>query len=138
MKQILRNITDIMVIDQSRISGMVITPSGKVKLPEVLYLPDIGMVGLAECTDETTIENKAVIHSVKLTARILPETRLYGGELYAYILLCVDGSRWLLGSDTHPYPKTLIKKSMPGDPAESSANTLTVELKNLTGLLKVL
>lgn len=138
MKQILRNITGIMVIDQSRISGMIITPSGKVKLPEVLYLPDIGMVGLAECTDETTIENKAVIHSVKLTARITVTNNLRSGDPYAYILMCVDGSRWLLGSDTHPYPKTLIKTSMPGDPSESSAYTLTVELKNLTGLLKVL
>lgn len=138
IRHILHNITGILVLDQSQLAGMIVTPDGCVKLPEVRYRSDIGLVGLGDCSDETAIENKAVIHSVKLTARITGADTLRSGEPYAYILKCVGGDRWLLGSDTHPYPKTLLKRSLPGDPSESSADTLTVELKNLTGLLKVL
>lgn len=138
MKQILHYIKEIRSVEAAGLDGMVITSYGEVSLPPALQSTKIDISGLGECSEETSVENKAVIHSVKLTARILSANSLRSGGRYAYILICVDGSRWLLGADTHPYPKTLVNSVMPGAPTESSADTLTVEYKSTFGLLKVL
>lgn len=107
--------------------------SGEKKKPSSLKL-----IGLGDCTDETKIENRAEIHTVKLTARItrLPED--ITGSKCRFFFRTADGRKYIIGGNSKPYPVATATEYFPGDVSSASGFVLTVEYQGAHGVLRLM
>lgn len=96
---------------------------------------NLNLIGLGDCTDETRIENKQVIHTVKLTAqiRIIPDDLVSTRCMFYF--RTADGRKYIIGGVDRPYPSATVKECFPGDFNNPSGFTLNVEYQGVHGVL---
>ncbi len=97
-------------------------------------LPIVGLASL-ECTDE--VSNGALIRTATIKAQLL----FHGSSVRrnsVYLAECVDGSRFLVGSDRPPVPLTLKECVVPDKASQPCQTVITVTLTDTLGILEVI
>lgn len=97
-------------------------------------LPIVGLASL-ECTDD--VANGALSR----TATIKAQLSCSGSSVRinsVYLAECVDGSRFLVGSDRPPLPLTLKKCVVPDEASQPCQTAITVTLSDPPGILEVI
>lgn len=137
MLQILHNITNIKLVNPARLTGCLFMRDHRVAVPVNLNATPLPLVGLADCTVTTKTENKSLIYTTSLTATLSANPEI-AGERCAFVLETIDGTSYLLGSDSHPYPLAQITETLPGKESDPSIVTLNVEYSDLRGLSRII
>lgn len=106
------------------------TVRGETVTPSPLHI-----VGLAECIDETVVENKVIIHTVRLTARFTSMQDNVIGANSRFFFRTADGRKYMIGGTGLPYPVAAVTESFPGSATDPSGYTLNVEYKGSHGVL---
>lgn len=136
-KTVLGNIVEVGVYPTPCNPDMIIdyayaTVIGETNPPYPLHI-----VGLGECIDETTVENKAVIHTVRLTARFTAMLDYIIGANSRFFFRTADGRKYMIGGTGLPYPVAVVTESFPGNSSDQSGYALTVEYKGSHGVLLI-
>lgn len=136
MKPLLLNINFIDIIDASDLVGQIVICGSRCVLPSGLASATLPIVGLAECSSTSRVENKTIIHSVSLKARLCHEQE---GTFWpwAFILHTVTGARYLLGIGEQPHPVLLESLDMPSSPADPSGWQISINWESPVGLLAI-
>lgn len=137
MLQILHNITNIKSVDPATLSGCLFMRDHRVAVPVNLNASQLPLIGLADCTVTTKIENKTLIYTTTLTATLWGNPEI-AGQRRAFVLETIDGTSYLLGTDLHPYPLAQITENLPGNANDPSIVTLKVEYSDLRGLSRII
>ncbi len=135
--KVLGFVVELEYIPIKELTGMVVDQELSLAyLPELTPEP-LCMVSLGDCTDESRIENRELIHTVKLTARIKELPYNLCGTENAVVFRTVDNSRYIIGGVDKPYPVITAVQNFPGDVQTASGYTLTVEYQSAMGVLLI-
>lgn len=137
MAYIHKNIKSISFIESRLLSNITIIPGVGVNLNYWRNWAELPTVGLSECIVTSSIENKSRLFKTKLTA-FLSEHFDVADRHLCFLATAVDGERYLIGTDEHPYPITNTEDTMPSRETDKSGCSLTVEYTDTIGLLPVL
>lgn len=131
----IKYINKVEVIDAGQLASSTFFGKG-VKLADSLPFVQLCSIGLStfEITDKVELKNRIFHH--KLTVK-LAERLVSSGRKICFRLTAVDGSQYMLGSDSRPYPVIGQNDSHPSDAGQPCAVMLDVTWKS-TGFYPVL
>lgn len=98
---------------------------------------ELAVAGLAKFVVSSSIENKSRLWSAKLNARL---SEVFDPENRSLILFltATDGKKYVIGSDTKPYPMINFSATMPDRPSDPVAYELSAEYVDTFGLTRLL
>ena len=96
------------------------------------------MVGLATLETSEAVEKGVRKHTAKLFATLCGGRLVLPSCSLAYLLTCVNGRQYLLGTADPPFPLTTQEEKWPGNAAETLAVSLVVSLNSSYPVLKFL
>lgn len=135
MMDLIRYINKVEVIDAEYLASSTFFSKG-VKLDDALTFVPLCMIGLAtfEISEKVESKNRLFHHSLKAK---LSERIDVGNRKLCFRLTAVDGTQYMMGSDSRPYPLVFQDESHPSDAGQSCAVILDVTWKS-TGFYPVL
>lgn len=134
---ILLNVSGISAIPAMLLDNITIIPDLGVMLNywrNFAYLP---LASLARVEVASKVEDKCNLFTVSLSARLTADFLVKDRHL-AFLISCVDGSKYLLGTADAPYPVANTSVVFPDKTSDVSGWQLTVEYTSAMGLLRVL
>ncbi len=137
MIQILNNIKSVSVIEAKDLVNVHYLAGIGAFLGHWRPFDELPVVGLAECSVTSAIENRSRIFTTKLTAHLSSHFDVAGRNL-CFMVRTVEGERYLIGMAESPYPAVNTEDIMPGRTSDKSGCMLSVEYKDTIGLLPVL
>ena len=137
MIQILKNIKSVSVIEAKDLANVHFVPGIGAFLDHWRPFDELPVVGLAECSVASAIENRSRVFTTKLTAHLSAHFDVAGHDL-CFMIGTVDGERYLIGMSESPYPVVNTEDVMPDRASDKSGCILSVEYKDTLGLLPVL
>lgn len=137
MTQVLHNICKLAVIETCKLGDITIIHGLGVMLNRWHDFEDLEISGLAQCEISSKVDNKSKLFTTTLSAR-LPEHFDSLDKSLAFLVTCVNGERFLIGTNEAPYPIVNTSDSFPGKTNEVSGCSLSVEFTDSLGLLAVL
>lgn len=137
MAHIIRYIKTVACIESGRLSDITIVPGTGVCLNFRREWQELPSVGLSECVVTSSVEQKSRIFKTRLTS-FLSEHFYVADRHLSFLVTAVDGSRFLIGTEGHPFPVVTTEDTMPSRVTERSGCALTVEHTGTLGLLPVL
>lgn len=137
MTQLLHNIRSVSVIEPSHLRNITVAHGSGVFLNYWRNFRRLPLVGLASCEVVSKLENNSLLYTATLNATL--DTHFdAAGKTYAFLLTCVNGDRFLMGTDRPPFPAVTTSDIFPGKPSDASGCTLTAKITGIFGLLPVL
>ena len=132
---LIRYINKVEVIDAEYLASSTFFSKG-VKVDDALTFVPLCTIGLAtfEISEKVESKNRVFHHSLKAK---LSERIDVGNRKLCFRLTAVDGSQYMLGSDSRPYPVIGQSDSHPSDAGQPCAVMLDVTWKS-TGFYPVL
>ena len=118
-------------------SAIVLPETASVLLREPMPWKRLPMVGLATLETSEEVKKGVRTHSAKLTATLCSGRQPLPSRPLAYLLTCVNGRQYLLGTAEPPFPLTTQEEKMPGNAAETSAVALVVSQYSFVPLLLI-
>lgn len=137
MLPILHNIKRIQYAESRYMRNVTLIHGKGVMLNVWRNLIDLPLVDLAQCEVTSKQENKTRLFTTTITARLSQHIDLRD-KTYVFLITCVDGSVFMVGSCESPYPVVNTSDAFPGKTTDPSGCTLTVEYTDSLGLLRVL
>lgn len=137
MTQLLLNIRTIEYIETRLLANITIIHGVGVRLNYWRNFQRLHIVGLGKLECVSKVENKSKLFTTTLSAD-LPENFDQRAMTLAFLVTCVDGRRFLIGTDERPFPIINTSASMPDRPADASRFGITVEYIDTLGLLPVI
>lgn len=134
---ILHNITKVEVIEARYLKDINIIRGVGVVLKYWRNFTNIPLSTLAEVEMTTAVENKSRLFAVKLTAHSPQHFDVADRDL-CFRVTTVSGSRYLIGTDTRPFPVVNTVDLFPSSTTEKSGCTIVAEYKNTFGMLPIL
>lgn len=124
----IKYITSLSYISAALLGRVLIYPAESLAVQGSLYLPfnALALATLAKLEVSETLTDGESIYTSKLTAPLC-KPFLIPRQPIALRLDLTDGTRLLLGTASRPYPLTTLALTHPDQPADQSAQTLTVE-----------
>ena len=103
------------------------------------YLPwaKLPTVGLSSLSTTEEIEHGLRSTTAKLTCTLESPIRIPSRPV-CFRLVCVDGTEWVLGTDSRPHPAVTQETAFANRPSERSVCTLTAMVTNGCRLLEYL
>lgn len=132
---VIKYINKVEMIDAEYLASSTFFSKG-VKLAEPLSFEPLCTIGLStfEISDKVECKNRVFHSSLKA---MLPSRLDIGNRKLCFRLTAVDGSQYMLGSDSRPYPTIGQNESHPSDVGQSCAVMLEATWKS-TGFYPVL
>lgn len=138
MKQILHNIIRLEAVSPDSLSSVVIVPSRAAFVTsDAIQGTELDLARPASISHTTKTVDRTKVHSVKLSASLTEHVDV-DGHPSCYIATSTDGSQWLIGNASMPYPVSDIEDVMPSRYSEASVCNLTVEWTGTVGLLPLI
>lgn len=137
MKPLLLNVRYVQAIAARRLMNCTVIPGVGIMLNMWRAWTALPVVGLGEYTIESSLENNGHTYSHTLKAHLEEQFDL-SVDHFCYLLTTIDGHRYLIGLNEHPYPITNITLSMPSSETEKSGCTLSVTYTDTLGPMPVL
>lgn len=137
MTQVLKNICRIEAIESHLLRSITIMPGEGAIMHYRRNFFVVPIVGLAQAEVVSRVENRTRLFTTTLSARLADHFDVRALHL-SFLITCVDGSQYIIGSNEAPYPIVNTTDSMAGKPSDPSGCTLTVEYTDTIGLLTVL
>lgn len=137
MTQVLHNVCKLAFIDTQQLQGITLIHGSGVMLNYWRDFEELQLVGLANCEVTSKVENRTKLFTTSLTAHLSEHFDTRNRHL-AFLATCVDGDRFLIGSNESPYPIINTTDSLPGKETDRSGCSLTVEYTDTLGLMPVL
>lgn len=137
MEPILLFVNSIAAIDAAKLRNITfVLPEGVLFRYERNF-EELPLVGLAECQCVSKVENKSRLFTTTLSAALCSDFES-GDRPLAFLITTVSGTRFLVGCAEPPHPVVSTSVAMPGRESEQAGYSMTVELKDSLGLLRVL
>lgn len=137
MKTVLKHIVKVEYIEARYLQAITVVPGVGVYLNIWRNFKKIETVGLSSTSSTSKISKRNYLYDVKLSA-IMASPLNKSTQRLCYRLTCADGTKYLLGLNTAPYPITNITDNRPSAVSDKSAYTLNVSYSNTVGLLSIL
>ncbi len=137
MKPLLLNIRYIQTIDASKLANCHTVPGVGIFLRMWRNFSTLPLTDLAEYSVESSLESNGRTYKHAVSAHLDDYVNLDYGH-WCYLLTTVDGHRYLVGNNEHPYPVSNTTMSMPAGKTEKSGCTLSVTYTDTLGLMPVL
>lgn len=137
MTQLLLNIKSIEYIETRLLTNITLIHGAGVMLNYWRNFQQLQLIGLGKLECNSKVENGSKLFTTTLSAN-LAERFDPRARALAFLVTCVDGSRFLVGTDERPYPIVNTSATMPDRPSDSSLHGITVEYVDTLGLLPVL
>lgn len=134
---LLHNINCVSVIECGLLQNLSIIPGHGVLLNYWRNFQPLPLVGLAQCEVTSKLQDNSRSFTTVLTCRLSEHFNVADRQL-AFLVTCVNGDRFLIGSAERPYPVVNTTDSMPGNVSDPSGCSLNVQYIDTFGLLKVL
>ena len=125
----IKYINKVEVIDAGQLASSTFFGKG-VKLADALTFVPLCTIGLAtfEISEKGESKNRVFHHSLKAK---LSERIDVGNRKLCFRLTAVDGTQYMMGSDSRPYPLVFQDESHPSDAGQSCAVILDVTWKSV-------
>lgn len=137
MTQLLLNIKSIEYIETRLLTNIILIHGSGVMLNYWRNFQQLPLVGLGKLECNSKVENKSKLFTSTLSANLTENFDAQDRTL-AFMVTCVDGRRFLIGTNERPYPIVNTSATMPDRPTDSSLFGITVEYVDTIGLLPVL
>lgn len=129
MSNCLKFINQVELIEAADLSSSIFVPGVGVYLDKLLNFQKLVTIGLSSLENSDKIENKNRICSQKLTA-YLPEAFGVANRKLCFLLTAVSGEKYLIGTDSRPYPVVTFTDSRPESVSSQCAVTMLVTYSN--------
>ncbi len=134
----IRYIVRVEVCRARHLARAVVSPAAAVVvLTEPAPFEALDIKGLASVEDTEELQDAVSLHILRLTATLACRAAL-PREPLALRLTAADGTRWLMGTSSRPFPAVVQKDTHPARPSEAAAVTLTATLSGPLPLLEVM
>lgn len=134
---LLLNINGISVIDCRLLQNIVIIPGRGVLLNYWRNFIKLPLVGLALCEVTSKVQDNSRVFTFTLSGKLSAHFDVADRQL-AILVTCVNGDRFLIGSNERPFPVINTTDSLPGTVTDPAGCTFSVQYSDSFGLLKVL
>ena len=131
----IKYINKVEMIDAGQLSSSIFFNQG-VKMSDDLPFVELCTVGLSNFEISDKVENKVRIFHHLLKSKIVERIEV-GNRKLCFRLTAIDGSQYMIGTDTHPYPILQQDDLHPSELSQSCVVTLDVNWKN-TSFYRVL
>lgn len=128
-------INKVEMIDAGQLSSSTFFKQGA-KIPEDLPFVELCTVGLSNFDISDKVENKVRIFHHSLKSKLVERIEI-GNRKLCFRLTAVDGSQYMIGTDSRPYPLVQQEDLHPSELSQSCVVTLDVNWKN-TSFYRVL
>lgn len=118
------------------LSSMEIVAPAKCKFKSEPSFTEININELADVKIEDSLENNQKIFTSILSFKTCARDPLADRRL-VYRLTAADGTQYILGSKSRPFPITTEENPFPSNPTESSLKKVTVKWQSIFPLLTV-
>lgn len=135
--QLLHNVNGISIIETRFLQNTVIIPGRGVFLNYWRNFSKLPLVGLAKCEVTSKLQDNSRIFTTILSGLLSEHFDVTGRQL-AFMITCVNGDRFLIGSCERPYPVVNTTDTLPGKASDPSGCTIDVQYVDTMGILKVL
>lgn len=137
MVQLLQNIKSIKILDAAIFKFYNLISGKGLRLNYKRLFSDLPLCDLAKCEVLSSIEDNTRIYKTTITARLHTNFD-FGSKNYVFLLTCVNGDRFILGTDEIPHPLISFVDEFPDKPSGQSGRVITVECTDTLGLIPVL
>lgn len=137
MKQILRNIVSVSYIDARILQDMTVIPGMGAILGDDFNFISLPIVGLAGC-EVTSRNDDRVPTFTSVLSCLLSEDFDPANRPIVFLLVTLQGERYLLGHQEPPFPIISSVSSLPAKMSEPSGYRLTAQWSSTLGLLRLL
>ncbi len=137
MEPLLLYVRSVAFIEAARLHNIAFALPDGVLLRYRRHFEELPIIGLAECRCASKTEDKSRIFTTSLSAT-LTAPFVPGNRPLAFLLTTVAGERFLMGWAEPPYPAVGTETAMPGRVADAAGYSLTAELTDTLGLMRVL
>lgn len=137
MKHILKNIVRVSYIDARVLQDVTVIPGMGAILGDDFNFIRLSVVGLAGCEISSRTEDRVPTFTSVLNC-LLSEDFDPANRPLAFLLVTLQGERFLLGTAEPPYPIVSSVTVLPAKTSEPSGYRLTAQWSSTLGLLKLL
>ena len=137
MKQLLRNIVRVSYIDARVLQDITVIPGMGVLLQDDFNFIPLPISGLGSCEISSVTEDRVPVFTSVLSCLITEDFDPAQRPL-VFLMVTLQGERFLLGCQEPPYPIVTSVSSLPAKMSEPSGYRLTATWKSALGLLRIL
>lgn len=137
MKQILRNIVKVSYIDSRILQDMTVIPGMGAIIGDGLNFVRLPIVGLGGCEITSVTDDRSKKYTSVLSCLISEDFDPANRPL-AFMMVTLQGERFLLGTGEPPYPIVNTVDSLPSKMSEPSGCRLTVQWTSTLGMLRII
>ena len=114
------------IADASALPSMMILPKGECQIENLQMFTEFNIKGLVSATVKDELSNNQLVYTTTVEFNTCIKTT-EGMRRKAFLLTAADGTRYLVGTGSRPYPVITESNPFPHRPTESMLKKVTVK-----------